>query len=381
MIDEILNRVDDNKERLISLLSDMIKIPSVSGNEQKLAEFINEYCNNAGLLSNIDEHGNVLAIAKGKNAGKRLAFNSHLDTVPVGDGWTFDPFGAEIVENRMYGRGSTDCKAAIASQIIAIISLLESGAKFNGEVALMYPVNEEVQQIEKKGTLKMLDAGFTADMAINGEDTDLDICLACAGMVEVKVTTIGVGAHGGTPFKGKNAISMMSKLLLEIEKIKPGTHKYINGSVNIGVISGGERSSVVPDKCEAKISRFIVPGEKGKDFLAEVIEIVNRLKEEDNSFEALVELTYDTNPSEVSENSEIVKAIVDAHKILNLEYNLTGTPQHDDADFLTNIAKIPTLLYGPGTGLMAHMPDEYVILDEVIEAAKVYAITIYNALN
>lgn len=382
MKQKILERLKANEQEMFKLLSHIVKIPSVSGNEAALAEFVNDYCLKLGFDSQIDRHGNVIAIVKGKQKGKRIAFNSHLDTVAVGDGWTRDPFSGEIVGDKMYGRGSTDCKAAIAAQIIAAKSLVEANADFSGEIALCYPVEEEVQNISRKGTLKMLQDGFTADMSINGEDTDLRVCLACEGMLEVKITTIGVGAHGATPFKGKNAIKMMCKIIEEIDKLVPGYNKYTgSGSINPGVISGGERSSVVPDRCELKVSRFTVPGETGPMFYAQVLGIIERLKLEDPDFNAIAELTYDSNPSIVSEEEQIVKSIVNAHTELGMDCPLTGTPQHDDADFLTNVGHIPTVIYGPGSGLMAHMPDEYVLLEEVVTSAKVYALTVYDVLK
>ncbi len=382
MKQKILERLKANEQEMFTLLSNMVKIPSVSGNEAELAKYVNDYCLKQGFDSSIDRHGNLLAIVKGKQSGKRIAFNSHLDTVAIGDGWTCNPFSGEIVGDRMYGRGSTDCKAAIAAQIIAAKSLVEAGADFAGEIALCYPVEEEVQNVSRKGTLKMLQDGFTADMAINGEDTDLHVCLACEGMLEVKITTIGVGAHGATPFKGKNAIKMMCKVIEEIDKLVPGYNKYTgSGSINPGVISGGERSSVVPDRCELKVARFTVPGETGPMFYSQVLGIIERLKLQDPTFNAIAELTYDSNPSVVSEDAEVVKSIVKAHAELGMECPFYGTPQHDDADFLTNFAHIPTVLYGPGSGLMAHMPDEYVLLEEVVTAAKVYALTVYDALK
>ena len=382
MKDRILQRLKANEQEMFKLLSDMVKIPSVSGDEAKLAEFLKDYCTRLGFETSIDRHGNLVAIVRGGQKGKRIAFNSHLDTVPVGEGWTRDPYSGEIVGDRMYGRGSTDCKAAIASQIIAAKSLVESGAPFAGEIALCYPVEEEVQNVARKGTFKMLQDGFTADMAINGEDTDLRVCLACEGMLEVKITTLGVGAHGATPFKGKNAIKMMCRFLQELEKLVPGYNKYTgSGSITPGVIRGGERSSVVPDRCELKVSRFTVPGETGPMFYSQVLGIIERLKAEDGDFDAIAELTYDSNPSIVSEEAEVVKAIEKAHAHLGMECPLTGTPQHDDADFLTNVGRIPTVIYGPGSGLLAHMPDEYVLLSEVVTAAQVYALTVYEVLK
>ena len=382
MKEKLLACVEQNREQMVQLLADMVKIPSVSGDEKKLAEFVDGSCRSLGFESEIDRHGNVLALVRGRKPGKRIAFNSHLDTVPVGDGWSKDPFSAEIIDGKLYGRGSTDCKAAIAASIMAAKSILDAGIEFDGEIALMYPVDEEVQDISRKGTLKMLQDGFRADMCINGEDTDLKVCLVCEGMLEIKITTFGVGAHGATPSEGVNAIGNMCKVYERLLKIVPGVNQYAGqGSINPGVISGGERSSVVPDRCEIRVSRFTVPGEDGKLFLGQVEEILRRLKEEDPTFAGEAELTYDSNPSVVDEGEEIVQAVLRAHKIIGKDCPLCGTPQHDDADFLTNYGKIPTVIYGPGTGLLAHMPDEYVWLEEVREACQVYALTCLEVLG
>lgn len=379
---EVLKNVDANKEKMIQLVSDLVKIPSVSGNEAELAKFLMDYCTKLGFECEIDRHGNFFAFIKGKRPGKRLIFNSHLDTVEVGEGWSVDPYSGKIDEDKIWGRGSTDCKAAMGAQITAALSVLEAGADFAGEICLMYPVEEEVQNVQRKGTYLSLMDGFTGDYAVNGEDTDLHVCLACEGMLEVKITTHGVGAHGATPKQGKNAITMMCKVVEELNKIVPGTNEYTgSGSINPGVIEGGCRSSVVPDTCVLKCSRFIVPGENGQLFVDQIEEIFRKLKAEDPDFKADVELVYDSNPSLVDKESPIVQAIKEAHGDIGKQCPFYGTPQHDDADFLTNVAHIPTVLYGPGTGVLAHMPDEYVKIAEVEEAAKVYAMTILNILK
>lgn len=382
MSNSVLNYVEANKEKMIQLLSDMVKIESVSGNEKQLADFLMTYCTKLGFSCEIDRHGNFFAFIKGNRPGKRLIFNSHLDTVELGEGWNSDPLSGKIDDDKVWGRGSTDCKAAMAAQITAAKSVMEAGSDFAGEICLMYPVEEEVQNVQRKGTYLALMDGFTGDMAVNGEDTDLHVCLACEGMLEVLITTHGVGAHGATPKEGKNAILMMARVAQELEKIVPGVNKYTgSGSINPGVIQGGCRSSVVPDTCTLKCSRFIVPGENSELFLGQIHEIFDRLKEEDPDFSADVELTYDSNPSIVDEDADIVKAIIKAHEGIGKDCPLYGTPQHDDADFLTNIAHIPTVLYGPGTGVLAHMPNEYVLISEVEEAARVYALTILEALK
>lgn len=380
--EKVLGIIEENDRDMLELVSSLVKIPSVSGNEAGMAAFLYEYLTKAGLTCEIDRHGNFFAYAKGSRPGKRLVFNSHLDTVEVGEGWDDDPYSGKITEDKIWGRGSTDCKAAMGAQIAATLAVMKAGADFAGEVCLMYPVEEEVQCVERKGTWLALKDGFTADMAVNGEDTDLRVCLACEGMLEVLITTHGVGAHGATPKEGKNAIVMMCKVIEELEKIQPGYNEYTgDGSINPGVIAGGARSSVVPDTCTLRCSRFVVPGETGEMFVAEIEDIFKKLKEEDPGFSADVELVYNSNASLVDKDADIVKAVVEAHREIGKDCPLLGTPQHDDADFLSNMGHIPTVLYGPGTGLLAHMPNECVKISEIREAAQVYALTILEALK
>lgn len=379
---KILEKVAGNHDQMVTLVSKMVKIPSVSGDEAALAQYISAYCKDLGFETEIDRHGNLFAFVKGARPGKRLIFNSHLDTVETGEGWSESPFSGRIDGDKIWGRGSTDCKGAIGAQIIAALSVVQAGLDFSGEICLMYPVEEEVQNVSRKGTYLALQDGFTGDMAINGEDTDLHVCLACEGMLEVLITTHGVGAHGATPKEGKNAIAMMCRVIDELNQIVPAVNKYTgSGSINPGVIQGGCRSSVVPDTCTLRCSRFTVPGENSALFLRQINEIFDRLTAADPDFSAEVELTYDSNPSIVDEADPIVKAMQAAHAHIGKDCPLMGTPQHDDADFLTNVAHIPTVLYGPGTGLLAHMPNEYVKIEELDEAAQVYALAIMEALG
>ncbi len=380
MHEAILKKI--NEKNLIDILQNLVRIPSVSGSEGQLAQYIKGVCVELGLETTIDQHGNVIAVFKGSKPGPRIALNSHMDTVGYGEGWTYDPTGAEIVGDKLYGRGSCDCKSSIASQIAAVKALIESEVELAGEIALTYVVEEEVQNANQKGTVKLLNDGFTADMAINGEAIDMNIGLAGGGMVEIQVKTFGKRAHGSTPHEGINAINQMIKMMNEVNQLKPGYHPLTGeGSIVLGVIEGGERSSVVPDECTLKVSRFLIPGEKGEDFYEEIQTIIDKLKTEDPHFKATAEMTYTSEPSVIDTKEKIVEHMVQAFKTLDISYAFSGTPQHCDVDYLVNKGKIPTVIFGPGKIKVGHIPDEFVELPEVITAAKVYALTLYEALK
>ena len=379
---EMVTLID--KERVINLLQEYVRTPSVSGEEQELAEKVKKTCSEIGMDAEIDKHGNVIASYKWPKPGPRVNLNAHLDTVGYGEGWTRDPLGAELEGDLMYGRGSADTKASLVAQILGTKALIDANLPLGGEVAITHVVEEEVQNASRKGTVKLLKDGFTADMAINGEATDMKICVACEGMLEILFTTLGRRAHGSNPKEGINAIVQMCKIIDELGKLQPGYNKYTGyGSIVPGVINGGERSSVVPDVCELKVSRFTVPGETAPLFYSQALGIIERLKREDPTFDARAELLYDSNPSLVAEDEPVVKGMIAAFQdAFGLEtVELSGTPQHDDADWLTNIGGIPTVIFGPGQIKVGHIPDEYVDTKEVVKATEVYALTLYNLLG
>jgi len=378
--DEILSRI--NRDEVVSMLSEFVKISSLSGDESRLARRIAEICTDLGMETRIDSHGNVIAICRGKKPGPRIALNSHTDTVEFGTGWTRDPLGAEIEGDWLYGRGSCDCKANMVAHILATKALIGSGIELAGEVAITHVEEEEVQDASRKGTVKLIRDGFVADMALNGEATNLKIVVASEGMIEVKINTTGKGAHASTPKEGINAIDSMSKVMSELKKLQPGYNKYTgDGSIVLGVIRGGVRSSVVPDECELRVSRFIVPGETGEMFYSQVLDIIKRLTSSEKDFHASAELVYNSNASIIREDEPIVQHLIHAQQYLGMTYIVTGAPYHADADWLINMAHIPTAIFGPGYPTVAHVPDEYVPISDVVTATKVYALTLYDALK
>ena len=378
---EILDGI--TTEKAGAMLAVLVKIPSVSRNEQNMAEKIRDICLGIGFNAYIDRHGNAIAGKKYGDDGPKLALNSHMDTVDVGESWTKEPFGAEISGDILYGLGSSDCKGSIAAMLLALEAVAVSGVRLTGELCFTGVVQEEVQNVASKGTVKLINDGFTADMVIVGEPTCLTICRGCQGMVEVEVTATGVPAHGSNPEKGVNAIVNMAKIIDAVTGITPGSSELLgNGSVNIGIIQGGVRSSVVPDLCKLKISRFVVEGETGPAFLEQINGIIDKLKEKDPSFTATAALTYSSQAGVVAEVSPIVGIFKEVtREVLGTEAPRTGTRAHLDSDFLINCAKIPAIAFGPGDMTRAHQADEYIEIEQVSAAAKVYASAIIKILS
>ena len=370
-------------DRALSLLKELVQTPSISKKEQDLAELINEKCLEMGLESKIDRHGNVIAYKKGSKGSPVVALNSHMDTVDVGDSWTKEPFAAEVKEGKMYGLGTCDCKGSMAGMLLALEAIQKQGVELNGDLYFTAVVQEEVQDENAKGTVKLIKDGFKADMVIVGEPTKLQICLGCEGMTEVEVVTTGIPVHSSNAEKGVNAITQMMKVISEVEKMEPGYHKVVGkGSICPGVITGGLRSSVVPDKCTLKIARYVVPGETGPAFLAEVEEILDKLRKQDGTFRGRARLTYNSNAGVIDEDEPVVDILKAAHlKAIGSEARVMGMRAHLDSDFLINMAGIPTAVLGPGDISMAHEGDEFIVIDDVAKAAKIYAYSILEALK
>jgi len=370
-------------EQCSTLLRELILIPSISKAEDKLAKELKQLSQKLGMEARIDPHGNMLAVKKFNKPGKKLVLNAHLDTVEVGDQWTVDPFGATVKNGKMYGLGACDTKASITAMLLAIETVLKSGETLTGELWFTVVVQEEVPVVDTKGTVKLIKDGFSADMVLIGEPTGNNICRGCAGMVEVEVITEGVPVHAGMADKGVNAIQQMIKIILEVNKIKPVKSKLLgNSSMNVGIIHGGHRSSVVPDKCVCKISRFVVENETGPGFLAQIDAIIQKLALKDPSIKAKASLTYNSAAGVIPENSELVNELKKATLyVTGKERPVIGVRAHLDSDFLINMAHIPTVALGPGDLNVAHNADEYVPLSEVLEASKIYTHTILNILK
>lgn len=375
-LESVLSRIDPHvsHDEVTDIVAQFVRIPSISGNEAELARFIDAYCRDHGLDSRIDSHGNVIVRLAGQRPGRTLLLNSHMDTVEWSGDWKHDPFGADIEDGKLYGLGSQDAKAPLAAMMLAMKALKQGEVPFDGTVIYTAVIGEEVQNVDAKGTVMTLRDGLTADMAICGEPSGLRLNLGCEGMLNLIIETFGEPAHSSDPEKGENAISRMAKLIVEIDKLKPATHPgFKSGSINVGLITGGVRASVVPAYARIEVGRFIVPGESMDTFLGEVNEIIARLKRDDPNFRAKLNPTYASLPQTVEPDAEVVRAVRDVTTAL------TGrapeevyTRGHADSDFITNIGGIPCITFGP-RGDRSHKDDEYVELDSVTQCVRIYA--------
>jgi succinyl-diaminopimelate desuccinylase len=325
------------------------------------------------------EAGRPSVIARFGSADRpALAWNGHLDVVPAGDPetWRHPPFGAEIVDGRLVGRGAADMKGPIAAALGAVSAIRRSGVRLGGRLDLHLVADEELAGLH--GTKVLLERGdLDQDAAIVGEPTELNLALAERGGAWVTATARGTAAHGSTPHLGVSAITSMARFLLRIEEVLPDIEHPLVGrpSVNAALIDGGSAPNVVADHCVAEIDRRLIPGERSADA---VVEPFDRLADSIRTEHPEVDLSFDvklwTDAAETTGDSPIADLCRDSIRTeTGLEPPDTGFTGITDARFYINDRSIPTVILGPGSLTVAHMANESVEVGELVAAARVYA--------
>lgn len=381
----LLNRVDEKE--LIRFLRDMIRVSSLSKNETELSELIAKKMESCGLSVQVIG-GNVVGELKTVAEGPTLILNGHMDTVPVGDitSWTFDPFGAEIKDGRIYGRGASDMKGGLASMIMAIDALKKSGSEFNGNLKMTTVIMEELGEklSQRKGIIELIDKGIICgDAAIVGEATNLNISLGHRGRTLLEVVVHGKSAHASMPEKGVNAIEKMATIITSLKKLKMGYHEILGkGTFNIGFIEGGTKANVVPDLCRVEIDRRLTLKEKPEMVEKDILKILEQISNKDKSFRAELRRLYECYPTLTSEAEAIVKILNKSiQKVTNGKPRTIVNRFNTDGGFISNLAKIPVVIFGPGNEELAHTADEYIEISQVIKATKIFALTILDFLK
>ena len=378
-----------SSDELIKLAQDLVRIPShkdVENREKEVAEYIYNYCLENGLeveLQSVEgERKNVIAYLRGDGTGKTLMFNGHTDTVPPYD-MTIEPFGAEVKDGFLWGRGSNDMKGAIACMLMSMVALKRSGIKLKGDIVFTGVIGEEERS---EGTEYIVKSGLRADGAIVGEPSNYEYAIGHRGLEWLEIKIKGKAAHGGVPHLGINAISMAAKLITRIEdelypKLKERDNEYMGPSVmNFGRIEGGSQPSTVADWCSIKIDRRYIPGENVESVIGEYQAIIDNLKAEDPNFDAEIirmpnnMLTLDHLYLMTEPSDPIVEATRDSiREVIGREPEITRKRGWTDSALLSNFAKIPTVVLGPGDISYSHTKDERVPIDHLIDYVDIYA--------
>jgi succinyl-diaminopimelate desuccinylase len=402
MAEKTVLRFVDEKE-VVDLTRELIKIKSVyrpgakDGNEEKVARFVEDYLRKMGLEVHYEEvvpgRPNVIAIYDSGRSGKTLLFEGHTDVVTEGDlnAWSYDPFGAEMENGRIYGRGSCDTKGNLAAAIAAVHAIKKSRATFSGKIILCIPCDEEGMMIGIKDFIRR---GWAkgVDGAIICEPEENQLCITQKGAMRVIIKTYGKMAHGAMPLTGINPITRMARLIVELEKLEQrekervGKHPYlgwpsITPTILRAPVKGEPQINVVPDQCMATLDIRTVPGQDHDVLRKQMEEIIERLDQEYSYFKATLEVIEERPWTETDRENDIVISVAEAYQDVTGKapvYN--GVPGATDGTFL-HLAGIPIITTGAGDRHIPHHADEYVEIDELVETAKIYALSALKFLN
>ena len=387
---EIENRitgaVDGMRGEIIAFLADLVRAKSVNppGNTKAAIEVISAKLRSFGVEPEVvgpEEHNKSVLARVGSKGGYELVFNSHMDTVPIGEekAWRVDPFGGQIIDDELYGRGSADAKGCLAGMIMAAKALKEAGVELKRGHLVLNPVGDE-ETLGLQGAKWILDQGLIRpDGVIIGEITTNKIAIAHKGILWLKLVTHGRTAHASTPWEGVNAIDKMVDLLAAIRS-EVGTRLAARRhpltpppSMNLGIINGGVKTNVVADRCEAIIDRRLLPNETVEDARQEFIEVIRKVQSKDPTFQAELEVIVTGSPLETAPDAELTRVCQRAARDLGLSDELVGYQQASDGRFFSERG-IPTILIGPGIPELAHTPNEHVDVAGVVECTKFYAL-------
>jgi acetylornithine deacetylase len=408
----LLQKVDSLRDDAVGLVQDLVKIPSITGEEIKAQLFFAELLRKLKL--NVDccfptraelqmhpsfsddglplgERPVVIGHFPGKEKGARsLILNGHMDVVPVGDEnlWTDGPWSGSVREGKIYGRGSCDMKGGLVSGLIAITALLKADCHPAGSVWIQSVIGEESGGA---GTLAAVMRGYRADAAIVLEPTRMAICPVGAGAATFRIKVQGRAAHGAARQEGISAIEKFYVLLSAIQEFEGSRHSnfhhplYKDGKmvspISIGKLQAGDWPSTVPETLIAEGRFGILPGENISSARKEFESTIQNAAEKDNWLQNNLPIVEwfegQFESTETNLDSPVIEQLKEAHnEIHDRDPEIHGVPYGSDLRFFTNDANMPGVLYGPGDVRVAHALNEFVPIDEVISVAKTIALTI-----
>jgi putative selenium metabolism hydrolase len=370
-----------NKEQLIQFTQKLVQHETLSGDERPAVDLVDNEMRQLGFdYVFVDAYGTVIGIIQGKDSGPTLLFDGHLDTVGVAPGitWKHDPFGAEIADGRMYGRGTSDMKGAVAAMIYAAAAVDRS--KLAGRIIISASVMEEV--MEGLALEAVMDE-TKPDLVVIGESTDLNIAHGGRGRAELHLESIGRPSHSSAPHLGKNAVHMMLPAIQAIEQMDLPTDPLIGDGVQAltDIISDPYPGhSVIPSRCRVTYDRRVIPGETANSVITELKAMrelsginVTIPEAEYITYTGVTMRSYKFFPAwKLPVDHMFVEAALAGLRSAGLEPGLRAYQFCTNAAYSAGVARVPTIGFGPSAEGMAHTVDEYVELVDLEATAKGY---------
>ncbi len=422
---DVYRRLDAMRGDIIKLTRDMVAYKSVNprymtdpenSQESAVQDYVESKLKALGLEITRWEaearRPNLVARRRGSGGGGHsLIFNGHIDVVPIGDldGWDFDPWGGEIADGKLYGRGTVDMKAGVAAFIAATAAIMQAGIQLQGDLQLHIVVDEEAGGFA--GTRDVIKRGYRADGVIVAEPSSGYIDAAEGGLTWLRVTIRGRSAHAGWRFAqiypqqdakaenadGVNAIEKGVKFVAAVRELErewahsrhhplmPPGIATINPGVMVGGVGLGKdglpqitsNPAMIPDVCVIDFDFKYLPTEtfeqvraEFEDFVAAFARTDPWLREHPPTLQwHLSNINFP--PFSTAPDHPLIAAVRATHQQLGIETVLTGKRAVTDAAFYAGAGMTPIILGPVGEGL--HGDNEYVELDSLIETAKVFA--------
>ena len=416
----VLAEIESRRDELTALTQDLIRFPTINppGEAytpcaeylgQRLAKrgFKVEYVRAEGTPGDSDKYPrtNVIARREGARPGPCVHFNGHLDVVQVGAGWTVDPFAGVVKDGKVYGRGACDMKGGLASAVVAMEALLESGMALPGAIEISGTVDEESGGYG--GVAYLAERGWFSkprvDHVIIPEPLNVDrVCIGHRGVWWAEIETLGRQAHGSMPFLGDSAIRHMSAVLEKFEaQLYPALasrHSDMpvvpegarQSTMNINAVHGGQEEGFtglpapcVADSCRIVIDRRFLIEEKLAQVEGEVKAILEGLKRDRPGFGYKLRELFHVEPTMADRDGPVASATASAvEKILGRKAEIVCSPGTYDQKHVDRIGRLKECIaYGPGVLDLAHQPDEWVGIQDMVDSAKVMAVAAVDLLT
>ena len=413
LTDRLDEAVVARRDDLIALTQDLIRIPTLNppgDNYLEICEYLDRRLGAQGFQTELvrafgapgdsDKHPrcNIVARREGAYKGECVHFNSHIDVVEVGRGWTTDPFGGELKDGKIYGRGACDMKGGLAASIIAAEAFLAICPDFAGAIEISGTADEESGGFG--GVAYLAEKGYFSPERVQHviipEPLNKDrICLGHRGVWWAEIETHGEIAHGSMPFLGDCAVRHMGAVVAEMETslfpalaqkrtdmpVVPDGAKQ--STLNINSIHGGEDEQdddytglpapCVPDSCRMVIDRRFLIEEDIDEVREEVMQILRTVAERRATFRYDVTELHRVLPTMTEKSAPVVQVVAKAiADTMGREAEYVVSPGTYDQKHIDRIGKLKNCIaYGPGILDLAHKPDEYVGVDDMLDSAKV----------
>jgi acetylornithine deacetylase len=408
LVEAIGRAVEDRRDEAVGLLQELVRVPSVTGDEgavQGVVERamgerglsvdvweatpaeISPYKEHVGEQSGYEGRPNVVGVRAGGGGGRSLLLNAHVDTVAGGDAsaWARDPFSGDVAGDLLYGRGSCDMKGGLVTHLTALDALNRLGVELRGDVSVAATVGEENGGL---GALSSVLRGYRADAALITEPTRLALVPAQGGSLVFRLEVPGRSAHAAVRDEGVSALEKFLPLFEELRRLEEWRNATLSHPlyqrlrnkvpINVGLVRAGNWASTVPESLVAEGRLGLIPGEEIGAFRETVADRISAVAERDPWLKEhppkLEWFGGQFAPAEVPPDAPICEAVKRAHeRVTGEEPAVEGVPYGADMRLFIRFGEMPCVMYGAGDVNVAHAPDEHISITELLTATRTIA--------